>query len=585
MPSRRLVPPVERAPSNVAVAEAAAAHCVPRPSASSRLPCAFLPLLAAGAIAAALAGASPALADTTTMPLTTVISTYNPNQPTTIVSSVMPATSTSNTGIPSTFTSSINSGAFSAISSAASSTMPTVIVSTFNPNMPTTFTSTINPAATSYNPYNPYTIVSTINPAAPNRIVTTINPTTLDTIAANVQPFSPNVLTTTTNTSTGTTTTTISPANGSSGNTNNYNNVAYAQNSQVGTAAGQASIRAGRTVSETLSDRNEDTVQGDGTLVQPATEAAPSSVRSYAPMERLQAYFPSNVLKPGPEAFTPKYKVYGTGFGGGFNDSSSLRGDFVGGLVGLDAQVLPNLLVGGAAGGSSTRASLAAGAASANIDGFNGSLYAIGTKGAYYAQSVTTFSAFTNETRRNVAVGPGANEVALFGSFEVRERVEIGRVLTSKDVPSLGPYKIVPFIGFEYANLRLNGHSESNYAGTGTFADLTISGQTVTDLPAFIGARFERTFALGNGMTLTPIVRLAYVHQFADAPVTSSFAAATGATVFASNTTTLGRNAALTKAGAELAVRSNLVVFANFDGLFSGDTSLYGGRAGVRYAF
>ena len=54
-------------------------------------------------------------------------------------------------------------------------------------------------------------------------------------------------------------------------------------------------------------------MKGDGTLVQPAAEATPSSVRSYAPASNFKAYFPHDVLHPEPELFTPTYKIYGTG--------------------------------------------------------------------------------------------------------------------------------------------------------------------------------------------------------------------------------------------------------------------------------
>lgn len=364
--------------------------------------------------------------------------------------------------------------------------------------------------------------------------------------------------------------------------------VVQTSGSQISTAAGQATVRVTRTFTETLSERNDSAVKGGGTLTPSENGGAPSSVRSYAPDASLQAYFPNNVLKPGAEVFTPSYRIFATGFGGGFNDVTSLQGSFFGGLIGVDAQVMPNLIIGGAAGGSDSRSSSSAFAANSDSTGFNGSVYGIYSKNAYYAQSLTTLSSFNNDTRRVVGAfggAPGATEVAAFGSFEVRERVELGRVLTGSDIPGLGDYKIVPFVAFEYANLHIDGHSEINVQGTGASQNLTTQGQNVTDLPTFVGARFERKYDLGNGMTLTPIVRLAYVHQFANAPVTSTFAAASSTAIFAANTTTLGRNAALTKAGFELGLSASTVVFANFDGLFSGDTSLYGGRAGVRYSF
>jgi hypothetical protein len=384
----------------------------------------------------------------------------------------------------------------------------------------------------------------------------------------------------TTTTTGGTTTTTGGTTTTSGGGTTLLAPGTATQGSQVNSGASYGTVFITRTFTETLGDRNQQTVTGDGSVQLPGL---PANASGYAEPSAFQAKFPINVKDvPAP---APAYRVFATGFGGGFNESGGQNGSFYGGLAGIDYQVLPNLIVGAAAGGSESRLSIASANASGTTSGVNGSIYAIATAGPFYAQTLTTFSSFSNHTSRNVAAADGfaaALEAASFGSSEIRERAEFGRVLTSKDLPWLDAVKITPFVALEIANLHLNGHSEINVNGVGNFAGLTTAGQDIADVPGFVGARIERSFDVGNGMVLTPILRAAYVHQFATQSVTQAVLVSTGASVFTSNGTLLGRDAAQVKAGAELSISRNTVLFANFEGLFSGNSDLYGGRGGIR---
>ncbi len=352
------------------------------------------------------------------------------------------------------------------------------------------------------------------------------------------------------------------------------------QGSQASSSgAASASLGVTRAFSQTLDDHNEASVNGDGS-VSPA--GTPANASGYAEAKDFSANFPMKIRKS--EAFTPAYRVFATGFGGGFELSGGQTGGFYGGIAGLDYQILPNIILGGAVGYSGSGSIVSSVGASGRTSGVNGSLYAIGTAGPFYAQTITTLSSISNHTLRNVAE-VGALESASFGSFEVRERLEFGRVLSQKDLAFLGTVKITPFVALEIANIHVNGHSEINLTGIGNAAGLTTAGQDIADVPSFVGMRIERSFDVGNGMILTPIVRLAYVHEFATQSGAQSVVTATSESVIASNGTLLGRNAAQTKAGAELSLNSSTVIFANFDGYFAGTATLYGGRGGIRVSW
>ena len=353
----------------------------------------------------------------------------------------------------------------------------------------------------------------------------------------------------------------------------------------VGTATGGASIRAARAFIDALGDRYE-----GGNLQESFTSSStPTSgpALAYAPLDSFEARYP--VIKAPPPPAAKPYRFFVTTFGGGFSDNQvfAQHGSYYGGLIGVDYRVNNNLLIGASVGGSSSDVSLAS--AYGSTTGVNGAIFAIGTAGSFYAQSLTTLSGFSNDTVRAVATGGAAVAIerSSYGSTEIRTRAEFGRVVDLGDIAGFPKAKITPFVAMEIAQLHQDGHSETNTNGVpgGAALGLNFAGQDMTDVPAFIGARLEASYNLGNGMVFTPIIRLAYVHQFANSEASAATFLGTTTTTFAQNGTLLGRNSAQTKAGFELNLGRGVVVFTNFEGLFSANDSLYGGRGGVRVSF
>lgn len=330
---------------------------------------------------------------------------------------------------------------------------------------------------------------------------------------------------------------------------------------------------------------------GESAAVAVGSSGVPASASQYAALDTRVS--PIVVDRPAPQ---PRYRVFATGFGGGTHlqgqggDAiiAGQTGSYFGGLVGLDYRVMPNLLVGGAIGGNSSSFLVPSRGSSGSVTGFNGSLFTIATFGNFYGQSLTTLSSFSNNTTRNIAgFGPlgSAVEKADYGSFEARTRAEFGRVVSVDDRYGIKNLKITPFVALELANLATNGYSEHNVAGASTVFDLTTQGRTYADVRSFLGARFETVYELPHGMVLRPIVRLAYVHSYSPAPsFMNSFTSIPGSTFVVTGATT-ARNAAETKAGAELTLNKSTVVFANFEGDFASVQQVYGGRGGIRYSF
>ena len=73
---------------------------------------------------------------------------------------------------------------------------------------------------------------------------------------------------------------------------------------------------------------------------------------------------------------------------------------YYGGLIGVDYQVQPNILVGVALGGSSSNFNVGSLSTNGNLTGFHAGVYGAYTMGNSYIALNETFSAYNNQTTR-----------------------------------------------------------------------------------------------------------------------------------------------------------------------------------------
>ena len=304
---------------------------------------------------------------------------------------------------------------------------------------------------------------------------------------------------------------------------------------------------------------------------------------------RELADLPSSRPVPVPPAFVQRtWRAWATGFGGvenfqgnGTLGTAGLNDTIYGGTLGVDYQVTPYALVGVAVGGSNADFSVDGRATSGSTTGGHVALYDLVSLGQYYGAASVGGSFFDNKTTRNVAgFGglAGETDIGRFGSQEIRARVEGGRQFAA-----LGG-SVTPFAAIEAASLRTNGFSEFNLSGP-TVLGLNVQGQNTASVPGFLGARFQATAGLGNGLVLLPTLQAAYVHEFSPQRSDVNTLINLPGAVFLVNGARPAINAAQVKAGAELVVGAHSVLFANFDGEFSGVNQFYGGKGGFRYTW
>ena len=200
----------------------------------------------------------------------------------------------------------------------------------------------------------------------------------------------------------------------------------------------------------------------------------------------------------------------------------------------------------------------------------------------YYIEGSETFSVNDNRGKRWVG-GFGGLAVqrlnAAFGSWEARTRLEFGRAF------AWNSYQVMPFVAGEIAALRSAAYTETVAGGGGSPFLLSTGAQTTLSAPLFLGVKLGGVAALGNGVTATPSLSLAWVHEFSpDRNVSGQLIALPGA-----DFTVAGPRAAAdlaqVKAGVDLSNGGPLTVFAKFGGELAAAVTYYGGQIGAKYAF
>jgi uncharacterized protein with beta-barrel porin domain len=319
-----------------------------------------------------------------------------------------------------------------------------------------------------------------------------------------------------------------------------------------------------------------------------ADRADPNGV-TYAPLG-----YASEKPAPGPFAAMPTkaplFEQRWRGWVAGFDGTSSLRGEadpgsagqrerIAAAAAGLDYQVNPNLLVGAAAGGSTSSFSVPDRSTSGNLNGFHLGGYAVARRDQWYAAGTLAFANFDNTTQRSIiGVGPTETANGSFASNLLSGRFELGWQQV------LNGFSVTPFAALQFAELWQRGFAETGtaFGGTPAVNGLSFAGHHVASLPAFLGAQFDTRYALANGMIWSPYARASWVHEFDPARnVSASFIALPGSGFTVDGPRAAG-NAARLDLGSKLALSRTSSLFASFDGEFSDRSQSYAGKGGFK---
>ena len=353
-------------------------------------------------------------------------------------------------------------------------------------------------------------------------------------------------------------------------------------------------MQVGEIASSSVSDqiafwRSGETMDATGRTSQEGNN--PRNFLAYAPVQRnVPAKGPINLKGPAGSltaAVAPRtFRAWGSMFGGGANYLSDAgRGaaasniGYYGGLIGVDYQVQPNILVGVAVGGSSSSFNVGSLSTNGNLTGFHAGVYGAYTMGNSYIALNETFSAYNNQTSRKAggyAYLPYEQLSAQFGSTEFRTRGELGHGVL------MGGLKATPFIAAEIAAYQSNAFSEQSSIYASTFA-LKNNGQGINSLPTFAGLRLSNAVTLSNGWRLAPVGSVAYVHEFFPQRQFNNILMSMPSSDFNVAGPRSTYNLVQTKIGAQLNLNEKLALFTDFQGEFSPVSQSYAGKGGVKY--
>ncbi len=255
-----------------------------------------------------------------------------------------------------------------------------------------------------------------------------------------------------------------------------------------------------------------------------------------------------------------------------------------GGQAGIDCAVTPAILVGAALGGAGSSFSVADRQTSGNAAGGEGGAYAVGRWGALYAEGVLAYGRYTVTTTRGVsAFGQTAQNTASYDAGILSARLESGYRFAMPQAGTLQA-NVTPFAAWQPSWIALPGYAESVGAGGGPFG-LSVQGKTAASQPISLGVQADRTVPVGAAWSLTPIARVAWVHEFAtERSLSASLQAAPGSQFEIQGAPAAG-NAALISATLSATHGDRLALLASVFAGLSGQGDAVGGNLGVRLSW
>ncbi|WP_245434439.1 autotransporter outer membrane beta-barrel domain-containing protein [Pseudolabrys taiwanensis] len=320
----------------------------------------------------------------------------------------------------------------------------------------------------------------------------------------------------------------------------------------------------------------------------PRADAAggPGSALGFAPAERVSKKaseaFASLPLKAQPsDAFASRWGVWASGYGAASRvsgdaavGSSTTNSRIYGAVAGASYRLLPNTVVGFALGGAGTDFSLDGGFGSGKADIFHAAVYGLHNIGRAYVAGLVGYGWQEASTDRTMTAAGMDVLHASFRPQTVSGRLEAGYRLATPLA------NVTPYGALQMASFFIPSYSESAISGSNQFA-LAYDARTASAVRTELGVRLAKAYALSTGM-LTLKGRAAWAYDsYNGRGATATFQTLPGAT-FAVNGARPEANVALLSAGADYGLGNGWSLAASFDGEFSGNSTVYGGKGAIR---
>jgi outer membrane autotransporter protein len=213
-------------------------------------------------------------------------------------------------------------------------------------------------------------------------------------------------------------------------------------------------------------------------------------------------------------------------------------------IVGVDGRLADDWRLGFAAGYSQSRISVDARASSATVDSAHAAIYGGKSFGAFNLRGGAAYAHHQIDTTRAI-VFPGFADrtTAEYDGSTGQVFGEIGYGL------ALGTVAVEPFAGLAWVHVETDGFRE--VAGAAALAG---AGNSEEVGYSTLGARFATTFALANGMALTPRISAAWQHAFDKVTPATALAFLSGGIGFGIAGVPIAQDSALLDAGVDLRI-------------------------------
>jgi outer membrane autotransporter protein len=308
------------------------------------------------------------------------------------------------------------------------------------------------------------------------------------------------------------------------------------------------------------------------------------------------AYAPETIGHPAfaglksPAVHAATWRGWFAGFGGqqtvdgeASTGSAGVRQRAGGVAFGFDYRAAPDILVGFAAGGSTSSFQVRDRATSGDVNGAHLGGYAIKTWGPLYFASTLSYSHFDNNTTRTISgIGPTEMAGGKFAADQLATRIELGWKY------DFDWFTVTPFAAIQVAKLWQHAYTESSFlqgVATPGILGASFASHDSLSLPTFIGAQIETRTTFANGVVWAPYLRAAWVHEFSpDRTIVPSLISAPGVPFTIDGARAVG-DAAKIDAGGKLSVGSAAYLFGNLTGEFSSRGNTVSGTGGLRFAW
>jgi hypothetical protein len=303
-----------------------------------------------------------------------------------------------------------------------------------------------------------------------------------------------------------------------------------------------------------------------------------------------------------------RWRAWMTGFGGGGYQGSDAktggaRDDYSanGGSLGVEYLISDRAVVGVAGGEAQTTFKVAARNTEGQSQGGNFGVYGMAKLDhGYYVSGLLSYGLYSStEQRGDVGVGldathpwtyinqpltpiPVENTTGKFHSVMVGGQFEAGR----KYVFDAGD--LTPFVNLQFDTQKLSSFKESAVvSGTTTpgILGLGYASLSVPSVPLALGVQADKTYTFANGMTLAPVLRLAWRHEFeAERPVEAGFLIAPGFD-FKTQGAPAPRDSLQVSGALVLNITDTFVIYGDFKGEAAQSGSGLGGSGGFKLRF